>query len=122
MHFASRCKCLPYFFLIQIKEESAAFEALIKWTSWDLASRKQLFPRLFKQIRLQLISPQYLASTVRFEVSVWILKTTSGLAYLQFSVTVYLTPGVCGCAAGWCSMSSVARPNKVLNGPQFAEH
>jgi len=93
MHFASRCKCLPYFFLIQIKEESAAFEALIKWTSWDLASRKQLFPRLFKQIRLQLISPQYLASTVRFEVSVWILKTTSGLAYLQFSVTVYLTPG-----------------------------
>ncbi|RDD39942.1 Kelch-like protein 18 [Trichoplax sp. H2] len=49
---------------LNVASEELIFEALIAWTRYRLAERKQYFSYLLKFVRLPLLSPQYLAEKV----------------------------------------------------------
>ena len=48
-----------------IREESTVFEFIVNWVNFDVEKRKELFPQLFKHVRLQFIAIEYVAEIVR---------------------------------------------------------
>ena len=52
-----------------MKFEQTVFEMVLQWVNKDVQSRKPHFPILFKYVRLQHIPINYVAGTIRKDVS-----------------------------------------------------
>nr|XP_002739148.2 PREDICTED: kelch-like protein 3-like [Saccoglossus kowalevskii] len=52
---------------LRVEKEESIYELVLKWTKFDLASRKEYFPELLSHVRLPQLNRQYLMSYVEVE-------------------------------------------------------